>query len=99
MSNNKKECCTKKHPDSSKEIPRLKKIEGQVKGIQKMIEDNRYCVDILTQLSAVKSALNSLQANILETHLTSCVKETFTLQNENDISEKIDELKKLFKKF
>lgn len=95
----KKECCDKKHPSHSKELPRLKKISGQIGGIQKMIEDERYCVDIMQQLSAVKSAINSLQANLLETHLSNCVKETFKLKKEEDIAEKITELKDIFKKY
>lgn len=92
-------CCDKKHPSHSKDLPRLKKIGGQINGIQKMIEEKRYCVDILQQLGAVKSAINSLQANLLETHLTNCVKETFSLNQEKDIDGKIAELKDIFKKY
>ena len=99
MTKQNKQCCNKDHPDNSKELPRLKKIAGQVNGIQKMIEDKRYCVDILQQLGAVKSAIGSLQANLLETHLTNCVKETFELKKETDIEEKIAELKDIFKKY
>ena len=98
MTNNKK-CCDKNHPDNSKELPRLKKISGQINGIQKMIIDKRYCVDILQQLSAVKSAINSLQANLLETHLTNCVKEAFELKQDQKINNKITELKDIFKKY
>jgi DNA-binding FrmR family transcriptional regulator len=97
MTNNK--CCNSEHPSHLKELPRLKKIAGQVNGIYKMIEDRRYCVDILQQLGAVKSAITSLQANLLETHLTSCVKETFKLKKEDDIENKINELKEIFKKY
>tara|TARA_A100001015_G_scaffold141065_1_gene156560 strand:+ start:259 stop:558 length:300 start_codon:yes stop_codon:yes gene_type:complete len=99
MTKKQKECCDKRYPDNSKELPRLKKIAGQINGIFKMIEDKRYCVDILQQLNAVKSALNSVQAEILETHLNSCVRETLSLKNEADIEEKIIELKDVFKKY
>ena len=99
MTKRKKECCDKKHPDNSKELPRLKRIAGQVSGIQNMIEEKRYCVDILQQLNAVKSAIASVQAEILETHLNNCVRETLRLKNESDIEEKIAELKGLFKRY
>lgn len=99
MTKKNKKCCDQKYPDNSKELPRLKKIAGQVNGIQKMIEEQRYCVDILQQLNAVKSALNSVQAEILETHLNSCVRETLSLKDESDIEEKINELKDIFKKY
>lgn len=95
----KRTCCDKTYPDNSKELPRLRKIEGQVKGIQKMIDNKRYCVDILQQLTAVKSAIASVQSNLLETHLNNCVKETLSLKNEDDIQEKIQELKEIFKKY
>jgi len=54
-------------------LTRLKKIEGQVRGLQKMIEEDAYCVDIITQTSAVRSALKSLEDVMLESHLKSCV--------------------------
>ncbi|MBL6665086.1 MAG: metal-sensitive transcriptional regulator [Rickettsiales bacterium] len=99
MTKQNKQCCNKDHPDNSKELPRLRKIAGQINGIQKMIENKRYCVDILQQLGAVKSAIGSLQANLLETHLTNCVKEVFELKKKADIEEKIAELKDIFKKY
>ncbi len=54
-------------------LVRLKKIEGQVRGLQKMIEGDAYCIDIITQTSAVRSALKSLEDVMLESHLKSCV--------------------------
>ena len=99
MTKQNKQCCKKNHPDNSKELPRLNKIAGQINGIRKMIEDKRYCVEILQQLGAIKSAINSLQANLLETHLTNCVKESFELRNEADIEGKINELKEIFRKY
>lgn len=56
-------------------IKRLKIIEGQIRGLQKMIEDGAYCVDVLVQTSAVKRALSSLEDAILENHLKSCMVE------------------------
>lgn len=59
--------------DKSDLLRRLKKIEGQVRGVQKMIEEDRYCMDILVQLAAIKSATNSIGLAILEGHTKSCV--------------------------
>ncbi|WP_432401218.1 metal-sensitive transcriptional regulator [Wukongibacter sp. M2B1] len=70
-------------------LKRLKRIEGQVKGIQKMIEDDRYCNDILVQIAAVRSAMNKVGGIILENHLKGCIKNS--LQN-NPEGEVIDEL-------
>jgi DNA-binding FrmR family transcriptional regulator len=53
---------------------RLVRIEGQVRGVAKMIEENRYCVDVLTQVSAIKSALDGLALQILEDHTKGCVR-------------------------
>lgn len=71
-----KECCKKKHREEKEYrdlINRLKRIEGQVRGIGKMVEEERYCVDILTQVSAVQSALNSFNKQLLSNHIKSCV--------------------------
>ena len=54
-------------------IKRLNKIEGQVRGVKKMVEDDRYCVDILTQVSAISCALNAFNKKLLSEHIKSCV--------------------------
>jgi DNA-binding FrmR family transcriptional regulator len=54
---------------------RLRRIEGQVRGIAKMIDDDKYCIDILTQISAASSALRSVALNLLDDHLDNCVSE------------------------
>ena len=87
------------HPDHKKELVRLKKIAGQINGVIKMVDDGRYCIDILQQLAAVKSAIHSLQANLLETHLNHCIKGAFSSKKDSDIAEKIEELKEIFKKY
>ena len=81
------------------ELGKLNRISGQVEGVKKMIAERRYCPDILTQLRAVRSAVRSVEANILETHLKSCVTESLTSGNARDAQKKIDELKDLFKRF
>jgi DNA-binding FrmR family transcriptional regulator len=60
-------------PQKDNYAKRLRRIEGQVRGIAKMIEDDKYCIDILTQISAVNSALRSVALNLLDEHLGHCV--------------------------
>ena len=63
-----------KTPESRKKLTtRLNRIAGQVAGIQRMVEEDRYCVDILTQIAAVRSALDSLGVELLSEHVSSCV--------------------------
>ncbi|MFZ2152349.1 MAG: metal-sensitive transcriptional regulator [Minisyncoccia bacterium] len=59
--------------DKKKLVQRLKRIEGQVRGLQKMITDNVYCIDVITQTSAVKQALSGVEDVLLEDHLKTCV--------------------------
>jgi len=81
------------------ELIRLNRIAGQVKGIQKMIEEKRYCVDILTQISSIQGALRAVGENILERHLNGCVKQSFSGGDQEDRKIKIDEIIKVLKKF
>lgn len=81
-----------------KEIVSLRRIEGQVRGIIKMIEDERYCVDILLQLSAVKSALSRVQERILERHICSCVVQAFKGSNQAEKEKKIREVMEILTK-
>lgn len=62
------------HPDHSAQLARLKRIKGQIEGIQRMIEDRRYCPEILVQTSAARAALRSLEVTILREHVGHCVK-------------------------
>ena len=59
--------------DKKKIANRLHRIEGQVRGIERMVDEDRYCIDILTQVSAVKTALDALALRLLEDHVTHCV--------------------------
>jgi DNA-binding FrmR family transcriptional regulator len=70
-------------------LNRMKKIEGQIRGVSKMIEEEKYCVDILNQIAAVKSALDGVARKILKRHLESCVTEAIL---KRQAEEKIDEL-------
>jgi CsoR family transcriptional regulator, copper-sensing transcriptional repressor len=71
---------------------RLKRIEGQVGGLLRMVEDNRYCVDILTQINAVRAALHKVEEQILRDHVSHCVADAFTSGSPLDQRHKIDEL-------
>ena len=76
---------------NQKALRRLKNIEGQVRGIQKMVEDQKYCVDILTQISAVRAALKSVGMVVLRRHVETCVADAIETGGTNR-SEIIDEL-------
>ena len=65
-------------------IRRLRRIEGQVKGIQKMVEEEKYCGDILIQIAAVRSAMNSVGGLILENHMKDCLKNYLNGETEDD---------------
>lgn len=93
------DCCDKQHPDHHKELPRLNRISGQIDGVKKMIEERRYCPDILTQLRAVRAAVNSIEASILETHLDSCVTTAFHSGDQAERAQKINELKEMYRRF
>ncbi len=71
---------------------RLHRIEGQVRGIERMVEEDRYCIDILTQIGAVRTALESLGFELLEDHVTHCVKDALASGDEESAATKSREL-------
>ncbi|MBU9714388.1 metal-sensing transcriptional repressor [Bacillus tamaricis] len=77
-------------------IHRLKRVEGQVRGIQRMVEEDRYCVDILVQLSAINAALKKVGYNLLEDHTRGCVSHAVS---NGDGDEAINELMKVIQQF
>ena len=94
------ECHKHKHREEKEYkdlITRLNRIEGQVRGIKGMVENECYCVDILTQVSAVQSALNSFNKKLLENHIKSCVVEDIKAGNEEVIDELLNTLQKIMK--
>lgn len=78
-------------------IARLNRIEGQVRGVKKMVEEERYCPDILVQVSAIHSALNSFNKILLAEHIKSCVVEDIRAGNESAVDELCTTLQKLMK--
>lgn len=95
------ECCHKTKVRSEKEykdlLNRLNRIEGQVRGIKRMVEENYYCTDILTQVSAINAALNSFNRKLLSNHIRSCVAEDIRAGKNETIDELVLILQKLMK--
>ena len=79
-------------------VKRINRIKGQVGGIENMIQESRYCLDVLTQIKAARAALNSLESEILKQHLNSCVKEAFESKNRDQSDALVNELSDFFKK-
>ncbi|MBL7129930.1 MAG: metal-sensitive transcriptional regulator [Candidatus Omnitrophica bacterium] len=77
----------------------LKRIEGQIRGIQRMIEDKRYCVDILTQLHSIVGAILRVEDKILKKHLEGCVVNALRGRSEVEKQRKIDEIVELISRF
>ena len=94
-------CCKKqKHRNETEYkslMNRLNRIEGQVRGIKKMLENDAYCTDILTQVSAVAAALNSFNKELLSNHIHTCVAENIKSGNDEVIDELVTTLQKLMK--
>ena len=73
-------------------LKRLARIEGQVRGVSKMIEDDRYCLDVLTQLRAVRAALAKVEQGLLKDHLTHCIEDAIVSGNAAEQRKKAEEL-------
>lgn len=100
MSEN-KECCHRTKERSEKEyrdlINRLSRVEGQIRGIKRMVEENAYCPDILIQVSAANAALNSFNKALLAEHIRTCVADDIRNGREDTTDELVAVLKKLMK--
>ncbi len=94
-------CCHKTKVRDEKEykdlINRLNRAEGQIRGIKKMVEEDAYCIDILTQVSAATAALNSFNKVLMGNHIRSCVVNDIRTGNDEIIDELVDTLQKLMK--
>lgn len=80
-------------------VKRLHRVEGQVRGIERMVDDDRYCIDILTQIAAVNTALESLAFTILDEHVRHCVAGALASGDEADASVKTQELLEAVRRF
>ncbi|APC91485.1 MULTISPECIES: metal-sensitive transcriptional regulator [Francisella] len=87
------------NPCHKKHLGKLNRVAGQVEAIKRMIDDQRYCVDIITQVKAARSALKSIELAILETHIQSCLEESYQLDYQVSLQQRIAQLMKLLKKY
>ena len=78
-------------------LNRLSRIEGQVRGVRSMLENDAYCIDILTQVSAINAALNSFNKVLIANHIRTCVKENIQAGNDEVVEELVSTLQKLMK--
>lgn len=101
MQEGEKDCCIKhKHREEQEYkdlLNRLNRIEGQVRGVRHMVEEERYCIDILTQVSAIQSALHAFNKILLTEHIKSCVTEDVRQGNDEKVEELCKALQKLMK--
>ena len=78
---------------------RLRRIEGQVRGLQRMVEEDAYCVDVLTQVSAVQTALEQVAVQVLDAHVRGCVADAVAGEDEAAATERLDELMAAVRRF
>lgn len=88
-----------KHPGHQSQLPRLKRIQGQTAGLVRMVQEERYCADILTQLRAVQAALRSVEQGVLKTHIEHCVAGAIESGDARVRQIKLDELYDILKRF
>ena len=90
---------TKPHATTHEEtLHRLRRIAGQVQGIQRMVDEKHYCIDILTQIQAARSALRAVELQILKKHVDHCVRDAFASGSPAEADRKMDELLQVLKK-
>ena len=90
---------TKPHATTHEEtVRRLRRIAGQVQGVQRMIAEKKYCIDIITQIQAARSALRAVELQILQKHMSHCVSDAFESGSPQAAGEKMDELLRVMKK-
>jgi CsoR family transcriptional regulator, copper-sensing transcriptional repressor len=87
------------HADKAGLVKRLHRIEGQVRGVEKMVENDRYCIDVLTQVSAVATALEGVAFKILDDHVNHCVAGALASGDEADAEVKTRELLEAVQRF
>ncbi len=80
-------------------LNRLSRIAGQVQGVKRMVEEEKYCIDIVTQIQAARSALRSVEMKILEKHMHHCVHDAFASGSQKNADEKMEELLCVMKKY
>lgn len=87
------------HPSHTGQTPRINRAIGQLEAVKRMIDDGKYCVDIMTQLRAARNAIKSIELSVLETHMGACVADA-CISNDTELKEqRIAELMALLKKY
>lgn len=89
---------TSANPSHENNLMALRRIEGQVRGVQRMIEGRKYCIDILNQINAIKGALGRVEERILRKHFENCVTEALQGTSDHEKQEKLDEILDLINK-
>ena len=87
-----------KRENKDKLLNRLSRVEGQVRGIARMVEEDRYCIDVLTQLRAVRAALSRVESEMLKDHLGHCIEAAIVGGDANEQREKVNELIQLLER-
>ena len=87
----------KQHPSHQDNLVALRRIEGQVRGVQKMVENRKYCIDILNQIYAVKGALARVEEKIIEKHFQNCVTQAIKGSSEKEKQQKMNEILRLIR--
>jgi DNA-binding FrmR family transcriptional regulator len=85
--------------DTKATLNRLRRIEGQVRGLQRMVEEDAYCIDVLTQVSAVQTALEQVAVRVLDAHVRHCVTDAVAGDDETAAAERLDELMAAVRRF
>ena len=82
--------------DNTASLNRLKTVEGHIRGVQRMVEEGAYCIDVIRQINAVQAALNKISINILEDHLNSCLVSAVKGDNPEDRDRALQEIVEVF---
>jgi len=83
---------------TKKSLTALRRVEGQVRGVSRMVEEDRYCIDVVTQIEAIRAALARVEADLLRQHLSHCVHEAFSSKDVRVRDKVIDELVDVFRR-
>lgn len=89
----------KKHPHHIAELGKINRAIGQLEGVKRMVDENRYCVEILQQLKAARSAIKNIEQNVLKKHMQMCILSAAKTQDEQEILTKIEELQNIIKNY
>ena len=88
-----------RHPSHKSQISRVNRAIGQLEAIKRMIDEGKYCVDIMTQLRAARNAIKTVELGVLETHMNACVADACSNKNEKLKTKRLSEIMELLKKY